>query len=104
MMRELDIFRQIVSSGGFNKAAEPLGLTPGAITQALQRLERELGVTLIQRSTRSFRVTAEGEELFSVIDDGLDRSNKPFLKFRTNRGSLKALSRSVVCKVIICGV
>ena len=46
--------------GGFCKAAEQLHLTQTALTRRIQKLENYLGVRLIDRTTRSVRLTAVG--------------------------------------------
>lgn len=44
----------------FRRAAERLGVTPAAISKAVQRLEARLGVRLLERTTRQVRLTDEG--------------------------------------------
>lgn len=41
-------------------AAQQLGLTPAAVSAAVQRIERAIGVRLLERTTRSLRLTDEG--------------------------------------------
>src|SRR4051812_42918599 len=55
-------FVAIADSGGFQKAADALSVTQTAITQRLRNLEDFLGVTLIERTTRSVGLTAIGED------------------------------------------
>lgn len=45
----------------FRRAAERLGITPAAVSKAIHRLEEELGVQLLNRTTRRVAVSAEGE-------------------------------------------
>ena len=45
----------------FTKAAEQLHITHPAVSQQIQSLEKELGVRLFQRTTRSVRLTEEGK-------------------------------------------
>ncbi|RYF82480.1 MAG: LysR family transcriptional regulator [Comamonadaceae bacterium] len=58
---DLALFARSAALGGFSAAAREVGLLPGQASAAIQRLERELGVRLFARSTRSLRLTAEGE-------------------------------------------
>lgn len=44
----------------FRRAAERIGVTPAAISKAVQRLEARLGVRLLERTTRQVRLTDEG--------------------------------------------
>lgn len=55
-------FVVIAELGGFGKAAEQLHLTQTALTRRIQKLENYLGVRLIDRTTRSVRLTAVGRE------------------------------------------
>src|SRR5258706_463142 len=45
-------FVETVAAGSFAAAARTLGVTPVAVSKNVQRLERKLGVRLLQRSTR----------------------------------------------------
>lgn len=53
-------FVAVVDSGGFSRAAQKLGLANASITEAIQNLEKHLGVQLLNRTTRSVRPTYEG--------------------------------------------
>ncbi|MBI5719603.1 MAG: LysR family transcriptional regulator [Burkholderiales bacterium] len=53
-------FVKTVAAGSFAGAARELGVTPVAVSKNVQRLERELGVRLLQRSTRRLGLTEEG--------------------------------------------
>ena len=53
-------FIEIADAGSLAGAARRLGVTPAAISKNLLRLEEQLGVRLMQRSTRTLRLTAEG--------------------------------------------
>ena len=53
-------FVETVAAGSFAAAARTLGVTPVAVSKNVQRLERKLGVRLLQRSTRKLSLTAEG--------------------------------------------
>lgn len=50
------------------QAAHDLGKTPGSVSQALQRLERRLGVPLFHRTTRKMSITEAGRELLLKIE------------------------------------
>jgi len=55
-------------SGSFRLAAEELGLTPGAVSHAIAKLEDALGVSLFARTTRAVALTQEGETLMSHME------------------------------------
>ncbi|RKE21899.1 LysR family transcriptional regulator [Streptomyces sp. TLI_171] len=62
-LRQLEYLVAIVEEGGFGRAAERLHVVPSAVSQQIGRLERELGSSLFDRSTRRVRLTAAGERL-----------------------------------------
>ena len=52
------IIVMIAQEGNFNRAAEKLGITPPSLTRRVPSLERDIGVKLFARSTRSVVLTA----------------------------------------------
>src|SRR6266511_1788235 len=60
-------FVRAVERNGFTPAAHDLGVTPSAISKLVTRLERRLGVRLLQRSTRRLALTSEGEVYFERV-------------------------------------
>src|SRR5205085_6360414 len=61
---ELALFRLVVKHRSFTKAAEIAGLTQSAITRQMQGVENSVGIQLLERTTRTVRVTPAGEFLF----------------------------------------
>src|SRR5580692_7223284 len=61
---ELALFHLVVKHRSFTKAAEIAGLTQSAITRQIQGVENSLGLQLLERTTRTVRVTPAGEYLF----------------------------------------
>jgi len=57
----------VVESGSFVKAAEALGVTQSAVSRAVSRLETRLGIRLLHRTTRSVKLTAEGQRFYEEI-------------------------------------
>ena len=58
---ELRIFSTVADLASFSRAAEQLGLAKGHVSTSVQRLEAHLGTRLLQRTTRSVRLTQDGE-------------------------------------------
>lgn len=56
-------FARAASLGSYTAAARALGISPSAISKSVQRLERDLGVSLLTRTTRSLTLTEEGRSL-----------------------------------------
>ena len=57
----IELFCLAAELGGFTLAAQQAGLTPGAVSRAVSRLEGRLGVRLFVRSTRQVRLTDAGQ-------------------------------------------
>ena len=72
--RELEYFVAVAEELNFGRAAERLGMAQPPLSRAVQRLERRLGVVLLERTSRQVRLTRAGEVL---LDEG--------------RGALRAL-------------
>lgn len=62
-MTKIEVFLAVAKHLGFRDAAAELDLSPAAVTKAIQRMEEELGVALLVRSTRSVALTSVGEQL-----------------------------------------
>ncbi len=60
-LKSLMIFMRSAQFGSFSEAARQLGMAPSAVSRAVLRLEDELGVRLLQRTTRSLTLTEEGD-------------------------------------------
>jgi len=61
---ELSLFHLVVKHRSFTRAAEVAGLTQSAMTRQMQGLENSLDLDLLERTTRSVRVTPAGEFLY----------------------------------------
>ena len=70
-LRGIVAFVRTVSAGSFSEAARQLGVTTVAVSRNVQRLERQLGVRLLQRTTRSLGMTEEGRRLFDATRHAL---------------------------------
>ncbi len=72
------LFVEVVRQAGFSSAARSLGLSKQAISERINKLEASLGVRLLQRTTRSLRVTEAGSLYFeecSEIAQRIDKAN-----------------------------
>ena len=66
------VFVAVAETKGFRAAGERLGISGSAVSQALRRLEERVGVPLVQRTTRSVRLTEAGERLYASARPALD--------------------------------
>ncbi|MBS9719381.1 LysR family transcriptional regulator [Tianweitania sp. BSSL-BM11] len=81
-------FLAVAEAGSLTAAAKRLGVSRPAVSQSLRRLEDRLGITLVQRTTRSGSLTEAGAELYErltpaiadvtlALDDARDNLKRP---------------------------
>ena len=64
MLKQIKYFHAVVRCNSFSEAAEECYISQSAISQQVQTLERELGVTLLKRENRRFSLTPAGEHFY----------------------------------------
>ena len=64
LLNGMVIFVEVVNTGSFTLAAQSSGHSTSYISKEINKLESRLGVRLMQRTTRSLRLTPEGEIYF----------------------------------------
>ncbi len=70
---DLQVFVHTSDSGSLSAAARQLEISPAVASAALKRLESELEVRLFARSTRSLRLTPEGDAYLQLAFQALQR-------------------------------
>ena len=70
----MTVFAAVAETKGFRAAGDRLGVSASAVSQALRKLEERLGVALVQRTTRSVRLTDAGERLYASVRPALTRA------------------------------
>jgi len=71
-LAETNAFVAVVEHRSFTRAAKQLGLSPPRVSEMVRHLEDELGVRLVERTTRSVAATAAGERLLERLRPVLD--------------------------------
>lgn len=75
-LRRAAIFHAVARAGGIAAAARAIGKSAPAVHADLRRFERDVGVTLMERSGRSLRLTPQGRVLFDTIGRALDEIDR----------------------------
>jgi len=70
-LNALAIYATVVESNSFSEAARRLGMPVSTVSRRVSDLERELGVELLERSTRRLHLTPVGAEVFRHAQSGL---------------------------------
>lgn len=63
----VSVLAAVVEAGSFAKTAENLGISPSGVSRAVARLEARVGIRLLDRNTRSLRLTAEGARFYEEV-------------------------------------
>src|SRR6266478_3315022 len=70
-LNRIRLFVGVVDAGSFTGAAGAAGLPKSSISRAVAALERDLGVRLIQRTTRRVQVTEAGRTYYESVSPAL---------------------------------
>ena len=70
-LNQAAVFVKVVQAGSFSAAARLLGLPTSTVSNRVATLEKRLGVTLLQRTTRRLNLTEAGELYFQHASAGL---------------------------------
>ncbi len=62
-LSQIEIFVELCSEKNFSKTAAKLGITQSAVSHAIKKLEQGLGVNLVSRERKKFRITKAGTNL-----------------------------------------
>lgn len=68
----IEIFVKVVQAGSFSRAARLLGMPNTTVSAKVARLEKRLGITLIQRTTRKLHITPAGRAYYERCAPALE--------------------------------
>jgi LysR family glycine cleavage system transcriptional activator len=87
-LQGLQALVEVANSGSFTQAAQTLCLTQSAVSRQIQQLESHFGVAMFVRSSRSLRLTPEGEQVLAsarlifeqlkTLEDRIAPQKRPF--------------------------
>jgi DNA-binding transcriptional LysR family regulator len=92
-LNDLRVFCRVAERASFTRAAEELGLAKGRVSTLVQALEAELGGRLLQRTTRSVRLTPDGEAFLARCRALLTEADQLQGMFRPAAGALRGKVR-----------
>lgn len=92
-LADLEAFAAVSRHRSFSRAALERGVSPALISQTVRRLEEQLGLSLLRRTTRSVAPTAAGEQLLQQLAPALDQIRDAVDRVNLHRGSPMGLLR-----------
>lgn len=108
LLADMEVFVEIARLRNFGRAAAVLGVTASTLSRRIAGLERELGVVLIRRSTRSFALTESGQEFFErsrkIVEDSIRTKEELNANFTKVSGHLRLGTPSDLATAILTPV
>jgi DNA-binding transcriptional LysR family regulator len=87
-IQQLRIFAEVVHAGSFAAAARHLDMAPSMVTRSVAALERELGMRLMQRTTRKLSMTEAGAAYYEHARSALDALDRASEEAHATQGSI----------------
>ena len=87
-LADLRTFVSIAEQGNFTKAAEKLQVSRSHVSRQISQLESQLGVTLLIRTTRTLKLTHEGQKLYQECANAFSFINQALLEAVENTETL----------------
>ena len=72
LLSGVTVLMAVVEAGSMARAAQALGLSSSCVGRAIARLEKRVGVRLIERTTRTMALTDEGRRFYEEVGPHLD--------------------------------
>lgn len=104
-IRDLEYFLAICNEGGITKAAKETHMSPQGLSSLIRKMEKELGIELLERSSGGVKPTEYGEILFNkshnIVDifqdiqteiNNLKKQNEGFVRLVSAYGVLRMLT------------
>ena len=82
-LRQLRVFVMVAQQGSFSQAGQQIGLSQSAVSHSIKELEAEMGVRLLDRTTREVILTDAGQQLASRLDRLLEELTTTLLEVRS---------------------
>ena len=71
-LNAMGVFAVVAELRGFRAASERLGVSASAVSQTIRKLEKQVGIALLHRTTRSVRLTEAGERMYAGLRPALE--------------------------------
>jgi len=108
-LSDLNVFQEVVSSGGITSAALKLNRVPSNVTARIQKLEEELGTALFFREKNRLRISPSGETLLSYAQQILALSQQAVYELQQTQpkgklsiGAMEAVAATRLTHPLVC--
>lgn len=93
LLHALSTFGVVARLRSFTQAGNQLGISASAVSQQLRKLEAQLGVRLLQRTSRQVSVTEAGEQLLHDVSPSLEQLQLAMQRVRASHDTPSGLLR-----------
>jgi LysR family transcriptional regulator for bpeEF and oprC len=104
-LQAMQVFVRVVETGGITRAADSLRMPKATATTLIQQLERELGVKLLNRTTRSVNVTPDGAAYYSrciaILAEIRDTEESLAQRHASPQGRLRVEVPTLIARLVI---
>ncbi|MGE0627570.1 MAG: LysR family transcriptional regulator [Hyphomicrobiaceae bacterium] len=104
-LRDIAVFARVVELKGFAAAGRALGLTAPSVSKQIARLEAEIGVALLHRTTHNLFLTDAGKAFYEHCVRGLaeiERARAEAMSYNdTMRGTLRVYATMSVGQALV---
>lgn len=108
VLPDLDVFASVAKHRSFRAAATQRDVSVSLISQTIRRLEEQMGVTLLTRTTRSVTPTAAGLELLRELEPSLASIHRAVERLNQHRdspfGTLRINAPAPVAQFLLAGL
>lgn len=105
-IQDLQIFVRVAALQNLSAVGNQMGLTPGTISKRIQALETDLVVRLFDRTTRSIRITDEGQRFLvhaqRMLDEYESAKNAIATHINSPVGRLRIAAPEMLGRVLVC--
>lgn len=78
-LRQLEVFRSVALTRNFSRSGQLIGLTQPAVSRCINELEAQLGLKLLNRTTREVELTEAGRKLAARLERVLEELDNTLL-------------------------
>src|SRR5690606_13116214 len=96
-LRDMQLFLHLCKSLHFGQTSRHHHISPSSLTRVIQRLEEEVGMSLLERDNRTVRLTAAGQKFRLYASDALERWSQ--LKRDLQQSDVLSGRISIFCSV-----
>lgn len=92
-LNSVELFVRVVQKGSFSAASRHTGVPVATVSRRVSELEKQLGVRLLERSTRQLRLTGAGSTLYEFVSRGLQEMDAGVLALQNRESELRGTLR-----------